>query len=153
MTSFTFGRSRIVCSSAISFQIRSEKKKIEEASSCIHVRTGRYTSPCYRREADNPGRCPKTPGCSTGANVSTLGQCTCKSLSTYSEEILLLAQPVNITAAEGESAEVLVDHIQQIFRRGKSQRNNRRIRHQGVMRCFHLFRVRAHLFSRQMGAS
>lgn len=57
---------------------------------------------------------------------------------THPKEVLILAQPVKVTATEGKSTEVLVDDVQQVLRRRETQRNLTVIRDQSVVRGFHL---------------
>lgn len=58
--------------------------------------------------------------------------------STHPKEVLVLAQPVEVTATEGKSTEVLVDDVQQVLRRRETQGDLAVIRDQSVVRGFHL---------------
>lgn len=58
--------------------------------------------------------------------------------NTYAKKIFILAKSVKVTTAPRQSAEILVDDVQEALRRRQPQRNLRSIRDQRIMRSFHL---------------
>jgi hypothetical protein len=57
---------------------------------------------------------------------------------TYAQKVLVLTQTVKVTATERKGAKVLVDHIQQVLGRRKTQGNVRSVRGESIVRGFHL---------------
>ena len=114
----------------------SARPQIRKLFRDLHVQIVRCMTHFYQPEVDKLPQCRSKLGYSTDTPLAELHHK--QTQNTYPQQILFLAEAVQVSPAKWQCSETLFDDVEKLASRCNAQRHNRSIGAQCIMRRFQL---------------